>query len=155
VSQAYWVDEILEQKSEDGTIVRADTLEDLAARAEIHPAGLIGTVERYNADCERGEDSAFFKNPATGMCVIEKPPFYAVEVRPAIVCWTGTGLRINADACVVGTDERPISGLYAAGETVGSLHGDRYIGGGGSFGPCVVFGKLAGERAARYAAELG
>ncbi|MCZ6709894.1 MAG: FAD-dependent oxidoreductase [Gammaproteobacteria bacterium] len=155
VSQAYWVDEILEQKSEDGTIVRADTLEDLAGRAEIHPAGLIGTVERYNADCERGEDSAFFKNPATGMCVIEKPPFYAVEVRPAIVCWTGTGLRINADACVVGTDERAISGLYAAGETVGSLHGDRYIGGGGSFGPCVVFGKLAGERAARYAAELG
>jgi fumarate reductase flavoprotein subunit len=154
VSQAYWVDEILEQKSEDGTIARADTLAELARRIEVHADGLIGTVERYNADCERGEDSAFFKNPATGMRAILKPPFYAVEVRPAIVCWTGTGLRINSDACVVGTDERAIPGLYAAGETVGSLHGDRYIGGGGSFGPCIVFGKLAGEQAAAYAARL-
>jgi len=154
VSQAYWVDEILEQKSADGTIAQADTLEDLASKVEVHPGALIGTIERYNADCERGEDSAFFKNPATGMRAIQKPPFYAVEVRPAIVCWTGTGLRINAEACVVGTDERTISGLYAAGETVGSLHGDRYIGGGGSFGPCIVFGKLAGESAASYAAEL-
>ncbi|MDH3643549.1 MAG: FAD-binding protein, partial [Gammaproteobacteria bacterium] len=154
MSQAYWVDEILEQKAEDGTIAVADTLEALARKVEVNPAGLAGTVERYNADCERGEDTAFFKNPAVGMVPILKPPFYAVEVRPAIVCWTGKGLRINADTCVVGTDERTIPGLYAAGETVGSLHGDRYIGGGGSFGPCIVFGKLAGENAARYVADL-
>ncbi|MEM9622975.1 MAG: FAD-binding protein, partial [Pseudomonadota bacterium] len=70
------------------------------------------------------------------------------EIRPAIICWTGTGLRINANAQVISTGERVINGLYAAGETVGSLHGDRYIGGGGSFGPCIVFGKLAGENAA-------
>jgi fumarate reductase flavoprotein subunit len=63
-------------------------------------------------------------------------------------------LRINADTCVLGNDERAIPGLYAAGETVGSLHGDRYIGGGGSYGPCIVFGKLAGENAALYAAQL-
>jgi fumarate reductase flavoprotein subunit len=151
-SQAYWVDEVLEQKSADGTIASANTLRELAQKVEVDPDALIGTVERYNADCERGEDSAFFKNPATGMRAILKPPFYAVEVRPAIVCWTGKGLRINADANVVGTDERAIEGLFAAGETVGSLHGDRYIGGGGSFGPCVVFGKLAGENAAAFAA---
>jgi fumarate reductase flavoprotein subunit len=84
---------------------------------------------------------------------IDTPPFYGVEVRPAIVCWTGTGLRIDADTRVLGTDERPIAGLFAAGETVGSLHGDRYIGGGGSFGPCIVFGRLAGKMAA--AAALG
>ena len=47
-----------------------------------------------------------------------------------------------------------LDGLYAAGETIGNLHGDRYIGGGGSFGPCIVFGKLAGENAARYARAL-
>jgi len=151
-SQAYWVNEVLEQKAEDGTIARADTLEELATKVEIRAAGLIGTVERYNADCERGEDSMFFKNPATGMRAIRQPPFYAVEVRPAIVCWTGTGLRIDSSTRVLGEDERPIAGLYAAGETVGSLHGDRYIGGGGSFGPCIVFGKLAGEQAAAYAA---
>jgi fumarate reductase flavoprotein subunit len=148
--RAYWVDEVLERKADDGTIVRADTLEELAQRTELPEAALRGTVDRYNADCERGEDSAFFKDP-TGMRPIAEPPFYAVQVKPAIICWTGTGLRINADANVLGTDERPIPGLYAAGETVGSLHGDRYIGGGGSFGPCIVFGKLAGTNAASHA----
>jgi len=152
-SQAYWVDEVLEQKAAEGTIARADSLKELAASAGIPAAALAGTVERYNADCARGQDSVFFKNPASGMRAIQQPPFYAAEVRPAIVCWTGAGLRINADTCVLGCDERPIAGLYAAGETVGSLHGDRYIGGGGSFGPCIVFGKLAGQQAAAYCAR--
>ena len=148
------MDEILAQKSADGTIAQADTLEELAVKVEVRADALVATVDRYNGDCERGHDSAFFKNPATGMRVIQQPPFYAVEVRPAIVCWTGTGLRINADTCVLGNDELAIPGLYAAGETVGSLHGDRYIGGGGSYGPCIVFGNLAGENAALYAAQL-
>ena len=52
---------------------------------------------------------------------------------------------------MIGCDERPIAGLFAAGETVGSLHGDRYIGGGGSFGPSLVFGRIAGENAAALA----
>ena len=74
-----------------------------------------------------------------------------MEVRAAILCWTGAGLRIDPQPRVLGRDERPIPGLFAAGETVGSLHGDRYIGGGGSYGPCLVFGKLAGEQAAALA----
>ena len=152
ISRAYWVDEILQAKADDGTVVRADSLVELAARIEAPASTLAGTIERYNSDCSRGVDSVYLKNPA-GMRPIDTPPFYAAEVRPAIICWTGTGLRINADTCVLAANERPIPGLYAAGETVGSLHGDRYIGGGGSFGPCIVFGKLAGETAAAYAAD--
>jgi fumarate reductase flavoprotein subunit len=72
-------------------------------------------------------------------------------VRPAIIAWTGAGLRVDAEARVLGEDERPIAGLFAAGETIGSLHGDRYIGGGGSFGPCLAFGRIAGEGAAALA----
>lgn len=151
ISRAYWVNEILEARANDGTVARADSLEALAEKIDVPAAALSGTVARYNADCAAGQDRAFFKHPA-GMRPIETPPFYAAEVRPAIICWTGTGLRINADTCVLTTEEQVIPGLYAAGETVGSLHGDRYIGGGGSFGPCVVFGKLAGENAARFAA---
>jgi fumarate reductase flavoprotein subunit len=150
--RAYWVDEVLAAKANEGRIARAETLHELAQRAEIAPDALCGTIDRYNADCAGGEDTAFFKNPA-GMRPVATPPFYAVEVRPAIICWTGAGLRIDADTHVLGTDERPIAGLFAAGETVGSLHGDRYIGGGGSFGPCIVFGKLAGEHAACYATQ--
>jgi fumarate reductase flavoprotein subunit len=149
--RAYWVDEVLEAKAREGRIVRAETLQELSRRAGIDADALASSIERYNADCERGVDGAFFKNPASGMRPIATPPFYAVEVRPAIIAWTGAGLRIDAETRVIGTDERPIPGLFAAGETVGSLHGDRYIGGGGSFGPCVAFGKLAGEKAAAAA----
>ena len=149
ISRAYWVDEILEARADDGTVIRAESLEALAAQIDVSYATLAGTIARYNADCAAGKDSVFFKNPA-GMRPIERAPFYAAEVRPAIICWTGTGLRIDADTRVVAKNEQPIPGLYAAGETVGSLHGDRYIGGGGSFGPCIVFGKLAGESAAAF-----
>ena len=150
--QAYWVNEILEQKAEAGVIFRADSLEELAAKAGIDPEALEGTVERYNIDVEEGQDTAFFKKAT--MAPIRTPPFYAAEIRPAILCWTGTGLRINADTCVINKAEKPIRGLYAAGETVGNLHGDVYIGGGGSYGPCMVFGKLAGENAAKYARSV-
>jgi len=150
--QAYWVDEILERKAEEGFIFREDTLAALAAKAGIDAEGLEGTARRYNGDVEAGHDTAFFKNGA--MAPIATAPFYAVEIRPAILCWTGTGLRIDADTCVIDKADKPIRGLYAAGETVGNLHGDVYIGGGGSYGPCLVFGKLAGENAAKYARVL-
>ena len=148
LSQAYWVNEVLERKAADGIIAVADSLDALAQKVGIHSRALQHTVEHYNSDCDQGEDSKFFKAPHTGMRPIVAPPFYAAEIRPAIICWTGTGLRIDAQARVISEDEQPIAGLYAAGETVGSLHGDRYIGGGGSFGPCIVFGKLAGANAA-------
>ena len=153
LSQAYWVDEILTAKANEGRINRADSLSALAEQISVSEAGLNGTVEQYNADCESGTDSRFFKPVGSGSRAISNPPFYAAEVRPAIVCWTGTGLRINADTSVLANNEQPVTGLYAAGESVGSLHGDRYVGGGGSFGPCIVFGKLAGENAAVHATQ--
>jgi fumarate reductase flavoprotein subunit len=146
------VNDVLHRKAEEGRIQRAGSLAELAAQTGIDAQSLEGTVDRYNADAGAGQDTAFFK--PTALSPIRTPPFYAVEVRPAIVCWTGTGLRINAQTGVLNRAERAVPGLYAAGETVGNLHGDRYIGGGGSFGPCIVFGRLAGENAARYARSL-
>jgi fumarate reductase flavoprotein subunit len=153
ICRAYWVADVLAAKAEEGRIVRADDLAELARLSGIDAPALEGTIERYNADCERGLDSAYFKQEMSGMRPITTPPFFAVEVRPAIIAWTGAGLRIDAEARVLGRDERPIAGFFAAGETVGSLHGDRYIGGGGSFGPCLVFGRIAGGNASAYALE--
>ncbi len=149
--KAYWVSDILEQQAAAGRIARADSLEELGAGLGIDVPALLGTVERYNQDCRDGTVTAFFKPAMAGTRPVATPPFYAVEVRPAIVAWTGAGLRIDSEARVLGLDERPLPGLFAAGETVGSVHGDRYIGGGGSFGPCLVFGRVAGANAARRA----
>jgi fumarate reductase flavoprotein subunit len=138
----------LQAKADAGRIIRAGSLEEVARAAKINAAPLLGTVEKYNADVAAGRDSAYFK-PGRFLRPIKTPPFYAVEVRPAIIAWTGTGLRIDPDARVIGQDERPIQGLYAAGETVGTFHGDVYIGGGGSYGPALTFGRIAGINAAR------
>lgn len=142
--------ENLEEKANAGRIVRAESLEALAAAAKINVAPFLGTVERYNEDVARGHDAAYLKAP-TYLRPIRRAPFYAVEIRPAIICWTGTGLRIDAETRVIGGDERPIAGLFAAGETVGTFHGDVYIGGGGSYGPAVTFGRIAGENASAFA----
>lgn len=142
--------ENLAARADAGRIIRANTIDELAARAKINCRPLLGTVERYNADVAAGRDSSYLK-ARRHLRPIQTPPFYAVEVRPAIIAWTGTGLRIDADAHVIGQDERPIPGLYAAGETVGSFHGDVYIGGGGSYGPAVTFGRIAGANAGREA----
>ena len=148
-SQAYWVNDVLERKADEGRIHRAESIEELAGLIGASPETLGGTIDRYNQDASDGVDRAFLKQQ--GLVPIKTGPFYAAEVRPAIVCWTGTGVRINANTEVISEAEKVIPGLYAAGETVGNLHGDRYVGGGGSFGPCIVFGKLAGEQAAQYA----
>ena len=88
-SQAYWVNEVLASKADTGRIHREDSLAALAHAIGVSPNTLQGTIERYNMDAATGQDTAFFKSQ--GLVPICDPPFYAVEVRPAIVCWTGAG----------------------------------------------------------------
>ena len=142
--------ETLAAKADEGRVIRASSLAALARETKMNVAPLLGTIAKYNEDVGRARDSAYLKAPVH-LRPVATPPFYAVEVRPAIIAWTGAGLRIDADARVIGGDERPIPGLYAAGETVGTFHGDVYIGGGGSYGPAVTFGRVAGANAAEEA----
>ena len=149
MSQAFWVRDTLERELANGRIKSGHSIDELAPQIEVSPTGLATTIDQINRDAGTGADNSFFK--PGGVTSINHPPFYSAEVKPAIICWTGTGLRTDSDAQVLNEDHLPINGLYAAGETVGSLHGDRYIGGGGSFGPCIVFGRLAGQQAAQFA----
>ncbi len=58
------------------------------------------------------------------------------------------GVRVDAE-----TQESTVSGLYAAGEVASGLHGANRLG-GNSLSDLIVFGKRAGEYAAKRAAEL-
>jgi succinate dehydrogenase / fumarate reductase flavoprotein subunit len=57
------------------------------------------------------------------------------------------GIRVDGD-----TQMSTVPGLFAAGECAGGLHGANRLG-GNSLSDLLVFGKLAGENAARYAKE--
>ena len=71
-----------------------------------------------------------------------------------IVHFTMGGAVFNEQAQVLsselGEEEKPIPGLWAAGEITGGIHGDNRLG-GSSLLECVVFGRIAGEEAARVA----
>jgi tricarballylate dehydrogenase len=56
------------------------------------------------------------------------------------------GLRIDGDGAVVDSEQKPIPGLYAAGELVGGLFYFNYPGGTGLMSG-AIFGKLAGGSA--------
>ena len=59
--------------------------------------------------------------------------------------------EVDDGAEVLDTEDRPIPGLHAAGELVGGLFYENYPGGTGLMAG-AVFGRLAGEQAARYVA---
>lgn len=148
-----WVADELEAQMKTGKVVSAPSLAELAIRCGIRPGSLEATVAQYNADCRSGVDSRFFKE-GSDMKPLLTPPFHAVEILPAIICLTSTGIRIDADTRVLDERDAAVPGLYAAGETTGGVLGERYIGGGNSIANAIVFGRIAGREAARSVLNL-
>ncbi len=70
-----------------------------------------------------------------------------IEIAPAAQHFQG-GIKIRTDAAT------SVCGLYAAGETAGGQHGANRPG-GNSLLDSQVFGRIAGESAARHASRLG
>jgi succinate dehydrogenase/fumarate reductase flavoprotein subunit len=63
------------------------------------------------------------------------------------------GPRTDEHGRVLNVDGAVIGGRYAAGNAMGSVMGVTYGGHGGTLGPGLVFGYLAGQHAASRAAE--
>ena len=79
---------------------------------------------------------------------LKKVPYYAIKIAPGIH-YTMGGVKINDKTEVLNKDNKPITGLYAAGEVTGGLHGSNRIG-GNSVGDIIVFGRQAGEQSAKF-----
>lgn len=77
---------------------------------------------------------------------------YYVSFVTRVLHFTMGGIKINDRTQVMYEDSgdfRPFSGLYAAGEVAGGVHGHNRLG-GSSLLACVVFGRVAGDQAASY-----
>ncbi len=146
------------------TKVSADTLPELTAKLDgVDAAACLATIEEYNAAVR--QDVPFDPNIKDGRCTyglpvnktnwantIDTPPFEAYAVTCGLT-FTFGGLRINATSQVLDTEERPIPGLYAAGEIVGGIFYFNYPGGSGLTNGSV-FGRIAGTQAARHASDF-
>jgi succinate dehydrogenase/fumarate reductase flavoprotein subunit len=128
-----------------GWITRAASPADLAERLALDPAVLTATLTEFNAAATVGRDDRFGRR-AEYMAPLDLPDLYAIELWPAVATTSG-GPRRDADARVVRPDGTPVPGLYAAGGA-GTVWGP-FTHSGGGLTDALVFGRLAGHRAAR------
>lgn len=127
---------------EKGIVKKADNLEELAEAIEIPFENLKGTIKEFNKSVDNKKDifgRKMWKNK------IEKGPFYATLRYPA-VHYTMGGLKINEKTQVLDKSGKAISGLYAAGEVTGGIHGKNRLG-GNALPDTIVFGRIAGKNA--------
>jgi succinate dehydrogenase/fumarate reductase flavoprotein subunit len=144
-------------------VPRGDTPAELAEVLGIDADELERTVARWNELCAQGRDPDFGRGDSAFDCWWGDPhrkgrrdatlgplvrgPFYAYEIHSGTLGTKG-GPRVDPDARVLDLAAQPIDGLYAAGNVMGSPFGMTYGGPGGTLGPAMVFGYLAGRHAA-------
>jgi tricarballylate dehydrogenase len=140
--------------------ITAESLGELAERLGLDPIKLRATVSRYNLAVRPGrfDDKKLdgcategLDPPKTNWArPVDTPPFTGYPLRPGIT-FTYLGVRVNEQAQVLMEDGRPAGNLFASGEIMaGNILGRGYLAG---FGMTIgtVFGRIAGEEAARHA----
>jgi tricarballylate dehydrogenase len=140
--------------------IKANTIGDLAVKLGLKPEALSATVTRFNSACRQGTFDASrldglrtvgLDPPKTNWArPIAEPPFIGYPLRPGIT-FTYLGVRVDEKAQVMMAGGKPACNLFAAGEIMaGNILGKGYLAG---FGMAIgsVFGRIAGEEAARRA----
>lgn len=137
------------RRMEEGLIIQADTLAELAQQIEVPYETLKETIDTYNRDVDAGVDTVFHRRKLVhnhgDLRRIETGPFYAYP-STAAVFGTYCGVRVDADMRVMDVFGEPIPGLFAAGEVTGGFHGGAYMT-GSALGKAVVFGRVAARTA--------
>jgi succinate dehydrogenase/fumarate reductase flavoprotein subunit len=123
-----------------------DELRELSEAYGIPGDALQETVERYNRAVAVGIDLEFGKPFYPGVVPLDHPPFYGMRLWPKVHHTMG-GVQINTQAQVLDLEQRPIPGLYAAGEVTGGIHGACRLG-SCAMTECLIFGRIAGRSAA-------
>ncbi|GLS98701.1 3-oxosteroid 1-dehydrogenase [Sphingobium jiangsuense] len=145
---------------DSGFLKTAGTIEELAVKAGIDPAGLKAEVEKFNGYCETGKDLDFNRGgrgydnwfgdpthkPNPNLGKIEKPPFYAMELIPGDVGTSG-GIVTDEYARALRPDGSVIPGLYATGNSTASVMGRCYPAAGASIGASFIFAWIAAHHA--------
>jgi tricarballylate dehydrogenase len=138
------------------TKVTADTIAELAVGLQLDPETLQATVDEFNAATSGGDFNPNIKdgvrtrglNPDKSNWAqpLDAPPFVGYTVTTGIT-FTFGGLRIDEDSRVLDWSDKPIPGLFAAGELIGGLFYHNYPSGTGLMAG-AVFGRRAGVNAA-------
>lgn len=129
-------------------IVKADTIEELAAKMNVPVDRLKTTIGQYNKAVESKDDSMFNKNSKYLEYSIEEGPFYALS--PRVLCEGSLGgISANEKLQAVKDDWTIIPGLYASGNNVGMIYDNSYpVMEGVTLSFALNSGRIAGYSAA-------
>jgi len=138
----------------------ANSIGELARFLTLEPATLEATVETFNGAVRPGtlnpnalddcRTEGLSPNKTHWAQRLDTPPYWAYPLRPGIT-FTYLGLKVDAHTRVLMSDGQPAANVYAAGEVMaGNILLKGYLAG---FGMTIgtVFGRIAGEEAARHA----
>jgi tricarballylate dehydrogenase len=138
--------------------IQADTITALATALGLDPATLQTTIRNFNAAVQAADDAPLIARCTTGLTppkshaavALSVPPFSAYPMRPGVT-FTHFGVAVDDHLRVVQNDGWSMSNVFAAGMIMAAnVLGDGYLAGLG-VSLCTVFGRLAGEEAARQA----
>jgi tricarballylate dehydrogenase len=142
--------------------VVANSVGELARLLTLAPEALEATVASFNRAVRPGtlNLSALDDCRTEGLTPdkthwaqrLDTPPYWAYPLRPGIT-FTYLGLKVNTHTRVLMSDGQPAANVYAAGEVMaGNILVKGYLAG---FGMTIgaVFGRIAGEEAARHVAR--
>jgi fumarate reductase flavoprotein subunit len=138
----------IEEYVRRGWTKQGNTIKELSIATNIDAVALEYTIQEYNRLVSQQKDDDFGRNIASMERKIEKGPFYAIEIEPAIHHTMG-GLKINTNAQVINKANKAIPALYAAGEVTGGVHGANRLG-GNAVADIVIFGKIAADSAVEF-----
>jgi fumarate reductase flavoprotein subunit len=143
-----WTKDRFQKAVESGSLLHADTIEELAQKMQVPVETFRATVERYNELARMGKDLDFGKIPER-LTTIVRAPYYATRMPVVLLAVVG-GLDINTRMQVLDTEKNVIPGLYAAGNVSGNFFANDYpcMCPGLSHGRALTFGRMAGLNAA-------
>lgn len=145
----YASDTYFQGEIEKGSIIPADTIEELAGKIEVPADALKATVERYNELAHKGVDEDFSK-VASRLFPVVNAPFYAVPFGDSGMLVLIGGIDCDPALHALDAEKNPIEGLYVAGNTMGGRFLVDYpvTVAGASHSMAMSFGRLAGRNAA-------
>ncbi|HCX65902.1 MAG TPA: flavocytochrome C [Eubacteriaceae bacterium] len=137
--------ELVQNYLEGNYMYRADSLEELAEMIDVPAENLVSTVDQYNEAVQNGEDPELGRKLLVE--TIDEGPYFAAKRVPSAHHTMG-GVQIDEETQMYFENGDVIKGLFAAGEVTGGIHGANRVG-GNAVDDTVVFGRIAGENAAK------
>lgn len=158
------------QEFPEGLAVSADTIEQLAAKIGVDVDGLKTTVSRFNEYSQAGVDPEYQRGtypwgaimcgdpnqkPNPNLGALEKGPFHAIRLhRMAGGGITSSGILTDEHCRAMGWNDKPIDGLYVAGNSAARLDNGALMQSGITNARGITHGYLAGRHAAGKPSEL-